>query len=123
MNLFKKFVEYKWFRSKNNNKTPFTYEAKLQVFEGSDDITISWFSDTICGLCKYLSKHKEDPNDITIYECFNQKEIEMPKHIYMNPNSQWKPKKELCKAHRRYGSDGSEECCAFQGRDSKVSKI
>jgi len=38
-------------------------------------------------------------------------------------NGKWKPKKELCKSHKRYGRVGTEEDCYFQDRDKKVSKV
>jgi hypothetical protein len=123
MGLFKRFFgnRYNWIK-KEDPRLPYTYQASLQVFEGDNDIVINWFSDTICGICGYLKKHKEDPNDITITECFDGKETVIPPDVYMN-DGEWLPKKELCKAHRRYGSEGNEECCSFQHRDQKVSKI
>jgi len=123
MGVFKRIFKnrYSWIK-KEDPKLPYTYQAKLQVFEGEDDIIINWFSDTICGICGYLKKRRENPNDITIIECFNGKETIIPKEVYTK-NDKWLPKKELCKAHRRYGSEGNEECCSFQHRDQKVSKI
>lgn len=123
MNLFKKLfkTKYNWIKQVDK-RLPYTYEAKLQVFEDDDDIVINWYSDTICGVCKYLKNHNEDPNEITITECFNGKETVIPKDVYTK-DGKWLPKKELCKAHRRYGSEGNEKCCAFQDRDQTVSKI
>ena len=79
----------------------------------------------LCPQCSHQRKKKYDTClsidlDQGVWNCHN---CGWSGGLNGNGNSQWKPKKELCKAHRRYGSDGSEECCAFQGRDSKVSKI
>jgi hypothetical protein len=110
----------KLFGSKYNKDLPYTYHAKRQVFQGDDDITVDWVSDTICGLCNYLKKKKEDPTEITIYECFQGKEKELPKDLYINSNSKWRPKKELCSMHQRYGSAGTSDKCEFQDRSKKT---
>jgi hypothetical protein len=112
----------KLFGSKYDKKIPYTYHAKRYVFDKDEDITIDWVSDTICGLCNFLKKKKEDPSEIVIYECFNGKEVELPKEFYCNGNK-WKPKKELCCAHQRYGSAGKAGDCKFNDRNQKTFKV
>jgi hypothetical protein len=120
MNILTNFL-----KSRYDRTIPYTYHAKRQVFQGDDEITIDWISDTLCGLCNFLKKKKEDPTEIIIYECFHDnkkhinKEVVIPPEVYCNENK-WKPKKELCAAHQRYGTPGSEGDCKFMNKNQKT---
>ncbi len=105
--------------SEHDNTLPYIYRAKRPIIEGEEDFTSDWFADTLCVLCLNLQKLGEEPEFIQIYECFNDREVEIPKQAYMDARGQWLRKKELCHAHQRYGRVANENNCSFQDRDNR----
>jgi len=105
------------FGSKYNRDIPYIYHAKYQVFEGSDELTRDWFGDTFCSVCNHLRKQDVQPASITIYECFAGNDVAMPRSAYTNDDGEWLLQDDLCRAHVRYGSEGSFKHCKFSDRD------
>ncbi|HDY82675.1 MAG TPA: hypothetical protein ENH48_06935 [Halieaceae bacterium] len=105
------------FGSKYNEDIPYTYHAKYQVIEGSDELTKDWFGDTFCSVCNHLRDNDVQPASVTIYECYAGNDVEMPQDSYTDDNGGWLLQDSLCHAHIRYGSEGSYKDCKFGDRD------
>ena len=103
--------------SKYNKDIPYTYHAKYQVIEGSDELTKDWFGDTFCSVCNHLRDNDVQPASVTIYECYAGNDVEMPQDSYTDDNGGWLLQDSLCHAHIRYGSEGSYKDCKFGDRD------
>ncbi len=105
------------FGSKYNKKLPYTYHAKYQILNDCDELSKDWFGDTFCSVCNYLRKNNVQTKDVTIYECYMGKDVEMPKEAYTCIKGEWLQQDELCQAHARYGAKGSYFNCKFGDRD------
>jgi hypothetical protein len=105
------------FGSKYNKSIPYTYHARYQVLEDSDELTIDWFGDTFCSVCNHLRKSDVQPADVTIYECYSGADVEMPRDSYTDDHGDWLRQVELCHAHIRYGSEGTFDNCKFSDRN------
>jgi len=105
------------FGSRYNRDIPYTYHACYRIFEDSEELTRDWFGDTFCSVCNHLRSRGIRPESVTIYECYAGSRVEMPAESYTDGSGEWLPQEGLCRAHIRYGSEGSYGNCSFDDRD------
>jgi len=106
-------------RSKYDERLPYTYEARMPIFEGEEECN-SYMSDTICGLIKYLAESGIDPLEVEIYEIFTDGEKIIPKELYISEKGVWMRRKEICQSFKdHYDRHIYEGGCAFADRNCK----
>lgn len=106
-------------RSKYDKSLPYTYEARLPIIEGEEECN-SYISDTICGLTEYLEKNAIDPEEVKIYEIFQNEEKVIHQDLYTNKAGGWLKKPEMCRSFREhYEGHIYENGCSFEDRDCK----
>ncbi len=104
-------------KSRYNKDIPYVFHAKQQVIAGSDDLVRDWFGETLCSLCNHLNADGIEPDSVSIYECFGDEDVELPKQAYMGCNGQWLKEEGLCEGHQCHGSTVSKTNCGFRDRD------
>ena len=105
--------------SKYDKSLPYTYEARLQIIEGLDEYNY-YLSDTICGLIECLDKNRIQPDEVMIYEIYQNVEEEIPRDLYTTKDRGWLFKPEICKSFQEhYKGHIDEEGCSFSDRDRK----
>ena len=119
---FLKNTMIKFFGSKHIERIPRTYEALVHREGIPNHIQeTQYLGDTICSLVKQLKKDKVDPNQVKIFELYNdERQKQIPTSLYSTVESNWFPKLELCKISSRYGEQENYPTCAFQDRYGKV---
>ena len=104
-------------KSRYNKDIPYVFHAKQQVVAGCDDLVRDWFGETLCSLCNRLKEEEIDPNSVSIFECFDSADVEMPKQAYMSCDGKWREEQGLCEGHQCHGSTVSKANCGFRDRD------
>lgn len=118
MSVFEKIMGPK---SKYDRSLPYTYEARIRIFEGSEDYN-SYFADTICGLVEYLHKNKIGPDEVQIVEIYQEKESPVDVKLFSTPDRQWLFKPDICRSfEEHYKGHIREDSCSFDDRDCKGS--
>ena len=118
MNLFGKILGPK---SKYDKTLPYTYEARIRIFEGSEEYN-SFFSDTICGLVEYLHKNGIKPDGVEIVEVYQNQESPIDPQLFTTPDHRWLFKPEMCRAfEEHYKGHIQGDTCSFNDRDCKGS--
>jgi len=105
--------------SKYASDLPYTYEARVAVIEG-EDLTNSYFADTICGLVDYLQAEAITPSQVRIFEIFEGEEDEIPADLYSRDGETWRHRPEICRTFsRHYPGHIGEGTCSFRDRDRR----
>jgi hypothetical protein len=105
--------------SKYDKSIPYTYEARLQIIEGSEEYNY-YLSDTICGLIEYLDKKGIQPYAVMIYEIYQNTEKVIPQDLYTKNDGGWLFKPEICKSFQEhYKGHIDEDGCSFTDRERK----
>lgn len=106
-------------KSKYDKSLPYTYEARIRIFEGSEEYS-SYFADTICGLVEHLHKNKIGPDEVRIFEIFQEKEVPVDVKLFTTSDRQWLFKPDLCRSFEEYYKGHiREDSCSFDDRDCK----
>ena len=106
-------------RSKYIKSLPYTYEARLPIIEGEEEYK-SYISDTICGLTKYLEKNAINPEEVKIYEVFQNEEKVIHQNLYTTKEGDWLKLPEICHSFvEHYKGHIDENGCSFEDRDCK----
>ena len=93
MGIIKKFVGPV---SKYNDTIPYTYIAKVKMFDRDDDLVNHYFSDTICGLIECLTAKNILPEDAELFACYQKKEIPIDKKYCLSEAGKWLERPEIC---------------------------
>lgn len=104
-------------KSKYDSSLPYTYEARVNLIEGTDE-TISYFSDTICGLIEHLHQQDVGPSAVRIFEIYTDRELPIDATLFVDTSGQWLFKPDICRTfekHYRGHIHGQE--CSFSDRD------
>ncbi len=118
MSLFEKIFGPK---SKYDKSLPYTYEARISIFEGSKEFN-SYFSDTICGLVEYLHQNDIKPDEVRIFEIFQKQELPIDVKLFTTADQQWLFKPDICRSfEEHYKGHIQENTCSFNDRDCKSS--
>lgn len=108
-------------KSKYDRSLPYTYEARIRIFEGSEECN-SYFSDTICGLVEYLHKNGIEPDGVEIVEVYQNQESPIDAKLFTAPDNQWLFKPDICRAfEEHYKGHIQSDTCSFNDRDCKGS--
>ncbi len=117
MNIIKTFLFSP--KSKHDQDIPYTYEARCQVIEGEEEYN-SYFADTVCGLIAYVQSNGFSPKRLSLHEIYKNKEVEIPKHKYIDSNSAWLDKPQLCLSFKDiYPKHISHNGCKFEDRSAQ----
>lgn len=107
-------------KSKYDESLPYTYEARVRIFEEADedgDEFKTYLSDTICGLVEHLQQAGIGPAEAELYEIYRKNETAIPASLLANADGQWLTKQELCRAfERHYPGHIREGSCDFEDR-------
>ena len=108
-------------KSKYDKSLPYTYEARMLIFEGGTEYN-SYLADTICGLVEYLHKNDIKPSEVQIFEVYQQQEFPVEVHRYSTAEGRWLFKPDLCRAFEdHYQGHIQADSCSFNDRDRKGS--
>ncbi len=116
MSLMEKIIGPK---SKYDRSIPYTYEARIRIVDGSDEYN-SCFSDTICGLVKYLHKNGISPAEVQIVEVYQDRESSIDVRLFTTSDRQWLFKPDICRSfEEHYRGHIHENTCTFRDRDCR----
>lgn len=114
MNLLEKIVGPK---SKYDKSLPYTYEARIRVFEGDEEYN-SYFADTICGLVQHLHGKDIKPDDVQIFEVYREFEAPIAAQFFTTLDNRWLFKPDICRAfEEHYRGHILQNSCSFKDRD------
>lgn len=106
-------------KSKYYPSIPYTYEARMPMFAGSEEYN-SYFADTICGLVEHLHQRNIKPEEVQIFEIFQDKETPIDPKRFTTADNQWMFRPDMCRAFEdHYEGHINEHGCSFEDRDRK----
>lgn len=106
-------------KSKYDKSIPYTYEARARIIEGVDEYNY-YLSDTICGLIEYLEKKGIQPDDVAIYEIYQDDEKVIQKELFTTGKGGWLYKPEICRSfEEHYKGHIYNGKCSFADRERK----
>ena len=104
-------------KSKYDNTIPYTYEARVAVVEW-DDAYNSYFSDTICGLIGYLREKNINPDQVQLFEIYQDHESPLETCYCIDNHHLWLTKPRLCRSlSRHYKGHIQGRHCSFKDRN------
>lgn len=107
--------------SKYDKSIPYTYEARSHILDGGDEYN-SYFADTICGLVEYLHQRGLRPDEVQVFEVYQDRELQIDVALYTSPDREWLFKPEICHAFEQYYKGHIQESsCTFKDRDCRGS--
>lgn len=116
-------------QSKYDKTIPYTYFAKVTVFEDDDESAHYYFSDTICGLVEYLDEHNIKPDEVELFGCYLKKEIPIDKKYCLSEDGKWLKRPDICSSLEAHYQKTMEEqykghtalgSCSFEDRERTV---
>ena len=120
-----------WFTvSKYDSSIPYTYIAKVKIFDRDDDLVNHYFADTICGVIEYLAANNILPEDVELFACYQKKEIPIDKKYCLSEEGKWLERPEICHSLEEHYKQTMEEQykghvelgdCSFDDRDREGS--
>lgn len=106
-------------KSKYDKSLPYTYEARVRILEGSEEYN-SYLAATICGLLEYLQENNIKPDEVQIFEVYQEQELLVDTRLFTTPDRQWLAKPDLCRAfEEHYPGHIQADGCSFEDRDGK----
>ena len=113
MSLLEKFLGPK---SKYDKSLPYTYEARIRMFEESDEYK-SYFSDTICGLIEHLERQRIAPAGVEIFEVYEEEMSPIDARLFTTPDQEWLYKPDICRSfEQHYPGHIQAATCSFKDR-------
>ena len=104
-------------RSKRDPDLPYTYEARVPIIEGEETCN-SYFADTICGLIDYLEEQGIGPDQVRIYEIYQDQERPIDVGLCVDRERHWLHRPDLCRAlQEHYQGHIFAAGCDFADRD------
>ncbi len=116
--------------SKYDSTLPYTYVAKVAVIEGDESLFNHYFADTICGLIEYLQEHNISPDEVQLFGCYRDKEIQIDKKYCLSETGNWLKRPDICHSLETHYKESMEEQykghvelgeCFFEDRDREGS--
>jgi hypothetical protein len=103
-------------RSKYDKSLPYTYEARIRMFEEGDEYK-SYFSDTICGLIEHLHRNRIAPPGVEIFEVYEKQVSPIDAMLFTTPNQGWLFKPDICRTfEQHYPGHIHGQICSFRDR-------
>jgi hypothetical protein len=107
-------------RSKYLEEIPFTYEACVEVSEGTG-ITNTFLSDTICGLVEYLQGDGIDPSQVEIREVYQGRDALIDQALYTGEDGRWLARPAICRSFEsHYPGHVRDSDCTFSDRSKRI---
>ncbi len=107
-------------KSKYDHSIPYTYEARVSVAEWSDAYN-SYFSDTICGLVNYLHEKNIRPNQVSLFEIYQDHEAPLETCYCIDTRDWWLARRSLCQSLKEHYKEHIQDGhCSFEDRSTKV---
>jgi hypothetical protein len=104
-------------KSKYDRSLPYTYEARVRIFEEGDAFN-AYFADTICGLLDYLREKDLRPEVVEILEIYADKEFPLDPQLLTTADGAWLSKPDICRAFEaHYPGHIQPTSCSFEDRD------
>ncbi len=123
MNMLKKIFGP---RSKYIKEIPYTYEARVDVLQGTGDEPVYnyYYADTVCGLIDYLDSADIDPEEVEIFEVYQEGDNKMKTELCITENKEWLSRPGICKSLRgKYIGHIDEDHCAYRDRNREGSEV
>ena len=80
------------------------------------------FADTICALVEHLDKHNVNPDDVELFEIYNEDEKKLNTEYCLSDEGRWLSRNELCVAFsERYAGHIRERGCDFEDRCKDIT--
>lgn len=103
-------------KSKYDKSLPYTYEARIRMFEESEEYK-SYFSDTVCGLVEYLHRHHIPADGVRMFEIYLDHEFPIDAGFFTTSDRQWLFKPDICRAFQQhYPGHIQDKTCSFKDR-------
>ena len=116
MNVVRKILGPK---SKYDKSLPYTYEARIPIIEG-DEIYNHYLSDKICSLIEYLNENGIKPEEVQLFEVYQNDEFPIKKELCLTQEGQWLCKPQICCSLKEHYKGHIEEGkCSFKDRGSE----
>jgi hypothetical protein len=107
--------------SKYDKNIPYAYEARYCTVSGPDEYN-SYFSDTVCGLIRYLNLTGFNPGTVELFELYENRIVRILPNLYSRDGNNWLHGNELCQSFRiLYPDHIRDENCEFSDRSMVVS--
>lgn len=107
--------------SKYDDTLPYTYEARVAVVEWEDAYN-SYYSDTICGLIDYLRERNIRPDQVDLYEIYQDHESLLETQYCLDHHDLWLGRPRLCRSLQgHYKGHITKGHCSFEDRTRAVS--
>ncbi|WJW75483.1 hypothetical protein QVG61_13485 [Thiohalobacter sp. IOR34] len=108
-------------RSKYEHDIPYTYEARISVMDEGQEYK-TYLADTICALVEFLEQNAIDPEEVRIYEVYEEGETELNKDYCLSREGRWLSQEELCESLRsHYPGHIRKTGCTFEDRERDIS--
>ena len=115
-------------RSKKDRSLPYTYEAWVDILEGSgrEPVHDHYFSDTLCGLIECLVEKEIAPKHVQLYGLYRGEQARLDTAICTDEEGAWLTRPTLCRVLEKHYEHTHEECykghvenghCSFEDRD------
>ncbi|HEB92694.1 MAG TPA: hypothetical protein ENI94_04345 [Gammaproteobacteria bacterium] len=106
-------------KSKYDKSLPYTYEARVPIFEGSEEFN-TYIANTICGLVEHLDSNEITPNEVQIFEVYQEREAPIDMVLFATADNQWRFRPDLCESFKtHYPGHIEDGQCTFADRDGK----
>jgi len=106
-------------RSKYDKTIPYTYEARVPIYEGSEEFN-AYVADTICSLVEYLNENDIAPDEVQIFEVYQEREMPIDVALFATADNHWLFKPQLCESFKiHYPGHIEGGHCSFEDRDGK----
>ena len=103
-------------KSKYDKSLPYTYEARVAVVEWMEAYN-SYYSDTICGLIDYLREKNISPDQVTLYEIYQDHESAVETRLCIDNHELWLARPKLCRSLQdHYKGHIHDGHCSFDDR-------
>lgn len=111
----------KWLGPKStyDQSIPYLYEARLPVVELAE-VHHTFQADTICALVEHLNQQGIAPEEVTIFEIYQDQENLISKSLYTTTDNHWIGKPAICSIFEAtYPGHIHGGSCSFEDRTKK----
>ena len=113
-------------RSKYIEELPYTYEARMDILQGKgEEPEYNYFyADTVCGLIDYLEQEGISPEEVDIFEVFQEGDNKMKTELCITDKKEWLSRPRICKSLRgKYIGHIDPDHWADRDRDRRASEV
>ena len=108
-------------KSKYDKELPYTYEARMSIIDGEEEYN-AYLADTICGLVEYLDDNNIEPDEVQLFEIYQERETAINMALFTSGDNKWLFRPEMCESFKEhYKGHIHDHICSFADRDRKGS--